>query len=119
MPFRKADRPSSRIILRTRRIKRKEQGKNSTLIVNSWELGLGWCPEAVAVKDASCRLEWHIIPIVHVREAAEIDRKLTEVYRNHFVQRHMDIRTLTARKTNGSTATRDMDLYRLCSRNEN
>ena len=54
MPFMKADRPSSRIILRTRQIKRKEQGKNSTLIVNSWELGLGCCLEAGAVKDASC-----------------------------------------------------------------
>ena len=74
MPFRKADRPSSRIILRTRQIKRKEQGKNSTLIVNSWELGLSWCLEAGAVKDAGCRLEGHHIPIVHVREAAETDR---------------------------------------------
>ena len=54
MPFRKADRSSSRIVLRTCQIKRKEQGKNSTLIVNSWELDLGWCLEAGAVKDASC-----------------------------------------------------------------
>ena len=119
MPFRKADRPSSRIILRTRQIKRKEQGKNSTLIVNSWELDMGWCLEAGAVKDASYRLEGHLIPIVHVREAAETDRKLTEAYRNYFVQRHMDIKIVTGRKTNRSTTTRDMDIYRLCSRNKN
>jgi hypothetical protein len=80
---------------------------------------LSWCLEAVVVKDASCRLEWHLIPIVHVREAAEIDRKLTEIYRNHFVHRRMDIGIVTARRTNGPTTTRDMDLYRLCSRNEN
>ena len=105
--------------MRTCQIKRKEQGKNSTLIVNSWELDLGWCLEAGEIKDASCRIEMLHIPVVYVREAAEIDRKLTEVYRNHFVQRHMDIRIGTARKTNGSTTTRDMDPDRLCSRNEN
>ena len=61
----------------------------------------------------------HLLPIVHVREAAEIDRELNEVYWIHFIQRHLGIKVVTVRKTNRSTATRDMDLYRLGSRNEN
>jgi hypothetical protein len=82
-------------------------------------MGLSWYLEDGIIKDASRRLEMHLLPMVHVREASEIDRKLNEVYRNHFVRRHLDIKVATARKTNRSTTTRDMDLYRLCPRNEN
>ena len=40
-------------------------------LVNSRELGLGWCFEAGAVKDASCRFEGLLIEVVHAIEAAE------------------------------------------------
>ena len=82
-------------------------------------MGLSWYLEDGIIEDADCRLEMHLLTIVLVREAFEIDRKLNKVYRNHFIQRHLDVKVATARKTNRSTATRDMDLYRLCSRNEN
>jgi hypothetical protein len=81
-------------------------------------MGLSWYLEDGIIEDADFRLEMHLLTIVLVREASEMDRKLNEVYRNHFIQRHLDIKVVTALKTNRSTATRDMDLYRLCSWNE-